>query len=102
MRYIFQRDYQQKWTTEIFKVSNRYLKENIPQYKVVDLLNRYLKENIPQYIVVDLLDSEVIGSFYEWEILHVNNDFQFWGIESILKTRKRKERIFDKVGRLPG
>ena len=73
VRYTLQRDYQQKWTTEIFKVSNRYLKENIPQYNVVDLL-----------------DSEVIGSFYEWEILRVSNNFQFWRIESILKTRERK------------
>ena len=77
LRYVFQRDYQQKWTTEIFKISDRYLKENIPQYKVVDLL-----------------DSEIMGSLYEWELLKVVKDFDFWSVEAILKTRKRRGKNF--------
>lgn len=73
VRYVFQRDYQQKWTTEIFKISDRYLKENIPQYKVVDLLN-----------------GEIVGSFYQWELQKVDKDFDFWSVESILKSRMKK------------
>lgn len=30
--YTFQRDYQQKWTTELFKISERFLKQNLPLY----------------------------------------------------------------------
>lgn len=73
MRYSFQRDYQQKWTTELFKISDRYLKENIPIYKVVDMM-----------------DDPLVGSFYEWELLKADKEQEFWRVESILKTRRRK------------
>ena len=72
-RYTFQRDYQQKWTTELFKISERFLKQNLPLYRVVDMLN-----------------DPVIGSFYEWELLKVNKNQEFWRVESIIKTRKIK------------
>ena len=72
-RYAFQRDYQQKWTTELFKISERNLKENQPIYTVVDMLN-----------------DPVIGTWYEWELLKADKDQEFWRVESILKTRTRK------------
>ena len=72
-RYTFQRDYQQKWTIELFKISERFLKQNLPLYRVVDMLN-----------------EPVIGSWYEWELLKVDKNQEFWRVESIIKTRKRK------------
>ena len=72
-RYTFQRDYQQKWTTELFKVSERFLKQNIPLYRVVDMLN-----------------DPIIGSWYQWELLKVDKNQEFWRVESIINRRKRK------------
>ena len=73
VRYNFQRDYQQKWTTELFKISERFMKENIPLYKVVDLN-----------------DSPITGSFYEFELSKVSKLFEYFKVQSILKTRNRK------------
>lgn len=80
VRYTFQRDYHQKWTTELFKISERFVKENFPLYKVVDLL-----------------DAPVIGTFYEFEMMKIKKPFEFFKVESILKTRirNRKKRVFD-------
>ena len=74
-RYTFQRDYQQKWTTELLKISERFLKQNLPLYRVVDMLN-----------------EPVIGSWYQWELLKVDKNQEFWRVESIIKTRKRKSK----------
>ena len=38
-KYTFQRDYQQTWTSEIFKISERLVSQGIPVYKVIDFLN---------------------------------------------------------------
>ena len=35
-RYTFQRDYQEKWTEEIFTIHARYLRQGISVYKLVD------------------------------------------------------------------
>ena len=59
-KYVFQRDYQQKWTTELFKISERFL------------------------------NDPVIGNWYEWELLKADKDQEFWRVESILKTRIKK------------
>ncbi|MEW8509096.1 MAG: hypothetical protein AB2598_20640 [Candidatus Thiodiazotropha sp.] len=72
-RYLFQRDYHQKWTTELFKVSERFLKENIALYRVVDLLN-----------------DPISGNFYSWELMKADQANEFWRVESILQSRKRK------------
>lgn len=37
LKHPFQRDYQQKWTKEYFKVTQRYKRDGIPVYKVKDL-----------------------------------------------------------------
>ena len=49
----------------------------------------FLKENLPLYKVVDVLNHEVTGSWYEWELMKAIEDQEFWKVESILKTRKR-------------
>lgn len=73
-RYTFQRDYQQKWTSELFKISERFMKQNIPVYKVKDFLN-----------------EPVVGTFYENELEKVNKDVDdaLWIIENVIKKRKR-------------
>ena len=60
-------------TTELFKISEHFLKENIPLYKVVDKLN-----------------DPVIGNWHEWELLKADKDQEFWRVESILKTCIKK------------
>ena len=44
---------------ELFKISERFMKENIPLYKVVDLN-----------------DCPITGSFYEFELSKVNKVFK--------------------------
>ncbi len=36
-RYTFQRDYQRKWSSKIFKSSDRFVRQNTPIYKVKGL-----------------------------------------------------------------
>ena len=74
LRQIFQRDYQQKWTEEIFIISQRSHKKEHPIYKVTD----YNKEPIQ-------------GIFYESELQRVNKDKDsLWRVDKIIKKRKRK------------
>ena len=76
----FQRDYQQKWTEEIFIISDRYFLQGIPVYKLTD----YAKDPID-------------GIFYQNELQKVNKDRDdLWKIDKIIKRRKRKgqEELF--------
>ena len=71
-RYTFQRDYQQKWTSELFKVSGRFMNQIIPVYKVKDFL-----------------DSEVIGTFYGNELQKVDKEDieqELWIIEKVINV----------------
>ena len=68
----FQRDYQQKWTEEIFIITDRRLSQEIPVYKLKDMMN-----------------DPVIGSFYEKELQRVEiKENQVWRIDKIIKKRK--------------
>ncbi|XP_052768010.1 uncharacterized protein LOC128230882 [Mya arenaria] len=72
----FQRAYQEQYTTEVFKVSGRILKQAIPMYKLKDLKG-----------------DRIQGLFYTAELQKVNKDENsLWFIESILKKRKRNRR----------
>lgn len=74
LRHVFSREYDQKWTGEIFKVSERFMREGLPIYKLVDFN-----------------DSAIAGSFYQAELQKVTiKEDQLWKVEKILKTRKRK------------
>ena len=70
----FQRAYQEQYTTEVFKVAGRILKQGIPMYKLIDL------------------KGEMIHAlFYTAELLRVHKDQQsLWFIERILKQEHRK------------
>ena len=73
MKQIFMRSYQQQCTSEIFKVQSRYMKQNIPLYKLSDFLNEPIK-----------------GNFYQSELQKVEkHENTVWFIESIIRKRKR-------------
>ncbi|XP_061173692.1 uncharacterized protein LOC133182861 [Saccostrea echinata] len=73
LKHPFQRDYQQKWTEEYFKVSNRYKRAGIPVYKIKDLA-----------------DDPIEGTFYESELQKVMKSGDIlYRVEKVLKKRKR-------------
>ena len=74
LRHVFTREYDQKWTGEIFKISERFLRQGLPIYKIKDFNGHDIK-----------------GSFYQAELQKVTlKEDQLWKIDKILKTRKRK------------
>jgi hypothetical protein len=74
LRAPFTREYDEKWTGEIFKISERFYRSNLPIYRLIDFHN-----------------EEVKGTFYEPELQKVIADEDtMWKVEKILKTRTRK------------
>ena len=72
IKHAFQKDYEQKWTEEVFLVNRRFLRQGIPVYKVMD----YDKDPVE-------------GTFYETELQRVNKSRDdLWKIEKVLKRRK--------------
>lgn len=73
----FLRSYQEQYTTEVFKVSKRLLKQGIPMYKPVDPRTEAIK-----------------GLFYNSELQKVDKDENsLWFIENILKKRRRNKQL---------
>ena len=70
---IFSREYDQKWTGELFKIVKRYPRQGLPFYEVDDY------------------DGEKIeGSFYESELQRVDiDDNPIFKIEKIIQTKGR-------------
>ena len=73
IKHPFRRAYQDQFTTEVFKIDNRFFKQSIPMYKLKDLNN-----------------EEIKGSFYTSELQNVDKSKDIWFIEKILKTKKVK------------
>ena len=71
-KHTFQRDYQQKWTEEVFMIQSRYLRQGIPVYKLVDY------DQMP-----------IEGTFYQSELQRLSKRDEF-KVEKILKRRRRK------------
>ena len=71
---MFDKEYTEKWSGEIFTVINRKLNQNIPMYELKDYNN------------------EVIQGFYEPELqlAYIDSDIMY-KIEEILKKKKEKE-----------
>ena len=69
IRNIFTREYDEKWTGEIFKVTQRIMRGRLPIYRLKDFH-----------------DEEIKGTFYQSELQKVRND-DIWKIEKILKTK---------------
>ena len=76
----FQREYDTKWTAEIFKVSRRFMRQDQPIYRVVDWYN-----------------TPVQGTFYQKELQKVEGtDEDLFKIDHIIKYRgkgKKKEAL---------
>jgi len=72
-RRTFQRDYEQKWTEEVFIIHKRYLRQGIPIYKIVDY------------------DGDaVMGTFYSSELQKVSKTREdLFKVEKVLKRRTR-------------
>lgn len=75
IRQIFDRSYHHRWTEEVFKVIQRFRKQNINLYKLSDING----------------DETIKGDFYESELQRVDKDENsLWVIEKIIKRRKRR------------
>ena len=76
IRGVFDREYSQKWTGEIFKVDSRFKREGIPVYKLKDWDGQEIK-----------------GSFTNQELQGVTvDDTTEYHIEKVLKRRTRNKR----------
>jgi hypothetical protein len=76
LRRTFQRDYDQTYTEEIFVVRDRFVSQNIPIYKLKDMM-----------------DDPIQGTFYASELQKVSKDDQtVWRIKKILRRRKVRGR----------
>ena len=74
LRKTFERGYDQKFSGEIFKVTQRSRRDRIPIYKISDYSG-----------------EPIVGTFYEPELQKVTLDENAsFKIEKVLKTRKRK------------
>ncbi|XP_021342733.1 uncharacterized protein LOC110443076 [Mizuhopecten yessoensis] len=77
LKQLFKRAYQQQWSSEIFKVNKRFLRQGIPQYQLIDFLN-----------------EPITGNFYQSELQRVDKDENaLWYIEEKVKKRKRAGQI---------
>ena len=77
LRRLFRREYDQKWTGEIFKVSGRYRSQGLPVYKLKDFAG-----------------EPILGTFYAQELQKVRtDDNSIWKIDKILQERKRKGTV---------
>ena len=72
-RRVFQRDFDQKFTEEVFVIKSRYLRQGLPVYKIVDY------------------DGDTImGTFYSSELQRVDKTRDdLFKVEKILKRRRR-------------
>lgn len=70
---VFDREYDEKWSGEIFVVCRRFLRNGIPMYTLGDYNN-----------------EAITGTFYQPELQKVDvRDDDTFKIEKILKTRGR-------------
>ena len=68
---IFTREYDAKWTGEIFTISHRLMRGGLPLYKIKDYNG-----------------DEIKGSFYQSELQKVDvSEDDMWKIETVLKSR---------------
>ena len=76
LKTAFQREYQQKWTGELFKVVQRFARDGIPVYRLKDWN-----------------DEDIEGTFYEQELQSVRVDpDSLFKVEKVLKRRSRNGR----------
>ena len=82
LKKTFTREYDQKWSDEIFRVSKRYRREGLPVYKLKDYTNT----------------EDIEGTFYQPEIQKVRvSPDKFYKIDKILGTKTVRGKRFYKV-----
>lgn len=82
LRNPFSREYDERWTGEVFIIYQRILRGGLPVYKVQDFDK-----------------DEIKGTFYQSELQKVDvNDDDLWKVEKVLKTRGkgRNKQLFVK------
>ena len=71
LRNVFSREYDQKWSGEIFVIAARYMRGGLPLYRLKDYM-----------------DDEIKGSFYQSELQKVNiHEDDAFKVEKILKSK---------------
>ena len=80
LRKTFSREYDQKWSDEIFKVTKRFRREGIPLYKLNDFNGEH----------------EIQGTFYQQELQKIDVPVdKVYKIEKILKSKTvRGKRLY--------
>ena len=84
VRKAFQREYESKWSYEIFTVVRRFLRQGQPIYKLVDWFN-----------------EDIEGTFYQKELQKVDVRRQPWQVQEILDSRglgRKKEYLVKWIG----
>ena len=66
----FMREYSPKWTGEIFIVTQRFIREGVPVYKLKDFSNENLS-----------------GTYYSQELQKIDITNDIWKISKVLKKR---------------
>lgn len=78
LKHAFEREFMEKYTGEIFKIKSRFLKQQIPMYKLEDLNG-----------------EELVGSFYQAELQKVKKtEDTIWEVEKILRKRRRQNKDY--------
>jgi hypothetical protein len=79
IRNPFAREYDEKWTGDVFKISQRIIRGGLPVYRIKDFN-----------------DDEIKGTFYQSELQKKDvKDDDLWKMEQILKTRgKRRHKQY--------
>ena len=81
LRSAFQREYDIKWSGEIFKISKRFVRQNQPMYRIIDFFNKPVK-----------------GTFYQKELQKVNvKNTDIFKVEKVLKYKGRGRNRLAKV-----
>ncbi|XP_033725222.1 uncharacterized protein LOC117321454 [Pecten maximus] len=73
LKHPFQREYDQKWTGEVFVIRGRFKRQGLPLYRLEDFDGEHIS-----------------GTFYSQELQRVNVDENTtWKIDKVIKERKR-------------
>ena len=81
LRSAFQREYDTKWSNEIFKV-----------------LKRFVRQGQPIYRIVDWYDKPVKGTFYQKELQKIDvKDTDLWKVEKVLQYKGQGRNKLAKV-----
>lgn len=77
-KHVFEREFMEKFTGEVFKIKDRFMKQNIPMYKLQDLN-----------------DKDLTGSFYEPELQKIQKPAEtLLEVENILRKRRRNNKTY--------